>query len=117
VKLALIMQTGEQGDRTFPIARGRTVIGRDGRCDLRLPLPTISAQHCEISLENQRAVLLSRDAACETLLNGQPIETAELSNADEVCIGPVTFRVAITHVGEDGSTRMTVERSDDDQAH
>jgi hypothetical protein len=29
----------------------------------------------------------------------------------------VTFRVAITHVGEDGSTRMTVERSDDDQAH
>ena len=117
MQLALIMQTGDQSDRTFPIARGRTVIGRDGRCDLRLPLPTISAQHCEISLENQRAVLLSRDTACETLLNGQPIEAAELSDADEVCIGPVTFRVAITQVGEDGSTRMTVERSDDDQAH
>ena len=116
MKLALIMQTGEQGERTFPIARGRTVIGRDGRCDLRLPLPTISAQHCEISLENQRAVLLSRDATCETLLNGQSIETAELSDADEVRIGPVTFRVAITHVGEDGSTQMTVERADDDQA-
>ncbi len=76
----------------------------------------ISARHCEISLENQRAVLLSRDATCETLLNGQPIETAELSDADEVRIGPVTFRVAITQVDEDGSTRMTVERSEEDQA-
>ena len=110
------MQTGDQSDRTFPITRGRTVIGRDGRCDLRLPLPTISARHCEISLENQRAVLLSRDTAFETLLNGQPIEAAELSDADEVRIGPVTFRVAITQVDEDGSTRMTVERSDEDQA-
>lgn len=113
MQLALIMQTGEQGDRTFQIRRGRTVIGRDGRCDLRLPLPSISPQHCEITLENQRAVLLSHDQASETLLNGRPIRSAELSDADEVRIGPVTFRVAITHIGQDGSTQMTVERSDD----
>ncbi len=113
MQLALIMQTGGESDRTFPINRDRTVIGRDGRCDLRLPLPSISPHHCEIALENQRAVLLSRDEASETLLNGRPVRKAELSDADEVRIGPVTFRVAITTLGRDGSTRMTIERGGD----
>ncbi len=113
MQLALIMQTGGETDRTFPIQRDRTVIGRDGRCDLRLPLPSISPKHCEITLENQRAVLLSRDAGSEILLNGQPVSQAELSDADEVRIGPVTFRVAITLLGRDGSTRMTIERGGD----
>jgi pSer/pThr/pTyr-binding forkhead associated (FHA) protein len=113
VQLALIMQTGGESDRTFPILQDRTVIGRDGRCDLRLPLPSILPRHCEIALENQRAVLLSSDAGSGTLLNGRPVRRAELSDADEVRIGPVTFRVAITSIGPDGSTRMTIERGSD----
>jgi len=112
VQLALIMQTGDAGDRTFPIRGERTVIGRDGRCDLRLPLPTVSPRHCEITLENRRAVLLTHDDQAETLLNGAPIVRAELADADEVQIGPVTFRVSISAVSPDGGTRMTVERRD-----
>ena len=110
MKLALIMQTGTDGDRTFPIVEGRTVIGRDGRCDLRIPLPTVSARHCEIALENQRAVLLSGDPDSETLLNGVPVAKADLVDADEVRIGPVTFRVSIATHAQDGSTTMRVER-------
>ena len=110
VKLALIMQTGTEGDRIFPIEDGRTVIGRDGRCDLRIPMLSVSAHHCEIALENRKAVLLSRDPECETLLNGEPISKADLSDADEVRIGPVTFRVSITRAMADGSTAMSVER-------
>ncbi|MCP4838020.1 MAG: FHA domain-containing protein [Planctomycetes bacterium] len=110
MKLALIMQTGSTGDRTFPISGDRTVIGRDGRCDLRLPLPTVSPQHCEIAIENRRAILLSSDPESETLLNGLPVSNAELSDADTVCIGPVTFRVSLSLTTEDGSTRLTVER-------
>jgi len=110
VKLALIMQTGHTGDRTFPITGDRTVIGRDGRCDLRLPLPTVSPRHCEIAIENRRAMLLSNDPQSETLLNGVAVSHAELSDADTVRIGPVTFRVSLSQIAEDGSTRMTVER-------
>ncbi|MDP7071185.1 MAG: FHA domain-containing protein [Phycisphaerales bacterium] len=112
MKLALIMQTGSTGDRTFPINGERTVIGRDGRCDLRLPLPTVSPRHCEIAIENRRATLLSSDPASETLLNGVPVDQAELSDEDTVCIGPVTFRVSISSAAEDGSTRLTVERDE-----
>lgn len=112
MKLALIMQTGIDRDRIFPILDGRTVIGRDGRCDIRIAMPTISARHCEIAIENSQAVLLSRDANNETLLNGKPIREARLSDADEVQIGPVTFRVAITRNSEDGSTTMSVERDE-----
>lgn len=112
MKLALIMQTGTDGDRIFPIEDGRTVIGRDGRCDLRIAMPSVSGKHCEIELENRRAVLLSRDPRSETLLNGVPISKADLSDADEVRIGPVTFRVSITRTTTDGSTAMSIERDD-----
>jgi predicted component of type VI protein secretion system len=110
MKLALIMRTGTDSDRIFPIEDGRTVIGRDGRCDLRIAMPSVSAQHCEIAIENRRAVLLSHDPRCETLLNGEPISKADLSDADEVRIGPVTFRVSITRATADGSTAMSIER-------
>jgi predicted component of type VI protein secretion system len=75
-------------------------------------MPNISARHCEIAIENSRAMLLSRDAHSETLLNGKPIIEARLNDADEVQIGLVTFRVAITRNTEDGSTAMSVERDE-----
>ena len=112
MKLSLVMQTGSEADRSFPLGDGRTVIGRDGRCDLRLALPSVSPQHCEIAVENRRAMLLSHDPDSETLLNGRPVTQAELADSDEVRIGPVTFRVSISSSETDGSTRMTVEREE-----
>lgn len=110
VKLALIMQTGTEGDRIFPIEAGRTVIGRDGRCDLRIAMPSVSDRHCEIAIENRRAILLSNGPECETLLNGEPISKADLSDEDVVCIGPVTFRVSIPRTPTNESTSMRIER-------
>jgi pSer/pThr/pTyr-binding forkhead associated (FHA) protein len=110
LKLALIMQTLDDRDRIFPIGDGRTVIGRDGRCDLRLPIPTISRHHCEIVLENKRAVLLNKDDAMETLVNGSAISRTQLADEDVVQIGPVTFRVSMTVVDQGGPTDMTILR-------
>ena len=110
LKLALIMQTNDLQDRIFPIDRHRTVIGRDGRCDLRLPIPSISHQHCEILVENQMAVLLAHDEAVETLVNGAAITRAQLADEDVVQIGPVTFRVSMSVTDTLGSTDVTVRR-------
>jgi len=91
----LVMQSDGASDRVFALREGRTTIGRDGRCDVRIPLPRISPRHCEIVLENQRATLFSRDEDLGTLLNGKIIREAPLAHDDEVSIGPVTFRVVL----------------------
>lgn len=95
----LVMQSGGAIDRVFTLREGRTTIGRDGRCDVRIPLPKVSPRHCEIVLENQRATLLSRDEELGTLLNGEVIREAPLAHDDEVSVGPVTFRVVLREGG------------------
>ena len=91
----LVMTAGGVSDRVFTLREGSTSIGRDGRCDVHIALPTVSPKHCEIVLENQRATILSKDEAIGTLLNGKVVRTAPLSDEDEVTIGPVTFRVVL----------------------
>ena len=97
----LVMQSGGAVDRVFALREGRTTIGRDGRCDVRIALPRISPRHCEIVLENKRATLLSRDEDLGTLLNGQVISEAPLAHDDEVSVGPVTFRVVLKESNSD----------------
>jgi pSer/pThr/pTyr-binding forkhead associated (FHA) protein len=97
------MHSSGAQDRIFALRQGRTTIGRDGRCDVRIALPRISPRHCDIVLENQRATLLSRDDELGTLLNGKVIREAPLAHDDEVSIGPVTFRVVLRNDGETAS--------------
>ena len=91
----LVLTAGGTSRRIFKLREGRTIIGRDGRCDVRIPLPKVSSEHCEIMLENQRATLLSHDEDLGTLLNGRVVRHAPLSHDDEVTVGPVTFRVVL----------------------
>jgi len=94
----LVLTAGGVADRVFALREGCTTIGRDGRCDVRIPLPRVSPRHCEIVLENQRARLLSRDEDLGTLLNGKVVREANLANDDELTVGPVTFRVVLHNV-------------------
>ena len=89
----LIMLTRDGVDRSFDVREGRTTIGRGDRCDVRISLPRVSSPHCEIMLENQRALLVNLDEITGTLLNGRSIQQATLNPDDEVTIGPVTFRL------------------------
>jgi len=111
VKLALIMESGHGEDRTFPLRDGRTVIGRDGRCDLRLPIPSVQPRHCEIMIENARAILLASSPQADTLVNGAAVTRIELAHEDEVRIGPVVFRIAVSSAPGGDATRMTIERN------
>jgi pSer/pThr/pTyr-binding forkhead associated (FHA) protein len=94
----LVLKSGGVSDRIFSLQEGCTSIGRDGRCDVRIPLPRISPKHCEIVLENRQATLFSRDDTVGTLLNGTIVKEAPLAHDDEVQIGPVTFRVVLQNV-------------------
>ena len=77
-------------DQSFTLG-ARTVIGRADDCDLRLDQEGVAGRHAEISQADGGLTLSRLDAAHEVLLNGNPVERAELSSGDEIRIAQCRF--------------------------
>ena len=90
--ITLVITSVDGRERHFPIHK-RTVIGREPRCDLRVPLPSISLKHCEVVPSNGLVELKDLGSEQGTFCNGDRIEQAVLGDADRFSIGPVTFEV------------------------
>lgn len=87
----LAMTTADGDERSFPITKQRTVIGRDTRCDLRIAVPTVAEQHCEILLDGEIAEVHDLDSGTGTFRNGERVDRAILDVNDRLTIGPATF--------------------------
>lgn len=67
--------------------RAKTLIGRADDCDLRLDMEEVAPRHAEIHLNDDASLtLVNLDPAAETLLNGEPIQSASLTSGDEIRI-------------------------------
>ena len=101
----LAMTTADGDERSFPITKRRTVIGRDTRCDLRIAVPTVAEQHCEILLDGEIAEVHDLDSSTGTFRNGSRVDRAILDVNDRLTIGPATFvlrRLEAVTVSRDG---------------
>ena len=79
--------------RTFPLVDHRTVIGRETRCDLRVPLPSVAMRHCELSFDGRILELKDLGSETGTYHNGDRILRTVLADEDEFSVGSVTFKV------------------------
>jgi pSer/pThr/pTyr-binding forkhead associated (FHA) protein len=112
----LVMQTMDGKERPFALRKDRTIIGRENGCDVRIPVPAVSQKHCEIELDNGRIRLKDLGSDRGTFHNDKRVEVEEeLTNADTLTIGPVTFVIRMEDEllpdGESGRN-ITVERRD-----
>ena len=101
----LAMKTADGGERSFPIVKPRTVIGREMLCDLRVAIPSVAPQHCEITLVDDHHLEV-RDLESETgtYRNGNRVDQAILDVGDRLTVGTATFimrRLEATIVGKD----------------
>ena len=104
--ITLLMTTADGSSREFMLRDSCTTIGRRKSCDLHVPLPSIAPVHCEISIEEQRITLQNRDPEARTWHNGERVDEVELSDRDEVRIGPVQFTVSL------GGDEVVIHRVD-----
>lgn len=81
--------------RDFPLKQMRTVLGRNRNCDLRIPLSSVSREHCEILIEENNVVVRDLDSRNGTYLNHNRIEQTPLEAGDELVVGPVVFTLVI----------------------
>ncbi len=95
MNVSLVMFKADGDRRDFPITRGRVVVGRKNTCDLRIPLSSVSRQHCEITLDGDQAHLRDLGSSNGTYLNDTRIQEEVLKPGDNINIGPVAFTVVI----------------------
>ncbi len=101
--LTLVMFKTDGSRRDFPVERPRVVLGRKNNCDLRIPLPSVSRQHCEILLEDDQARLNDLGSSNGTQVNGERVQGVTLRPGDLIRGGPVLFTVVLN--GEPANVR------------
>jgi len=85
-KYALIVLQGEEPGRVIRIDKSRITLGR-ADCDISLKDPELSRQHALISIHGMNARLEDLGSTNGTFVDGERVESAELSDRSEFRIG------------------------------
>jgi predicted component of type VI protein secretion system len=103
---ARVWLTGEDGaPRSFPLAAGRTVVGRDPGADIAIDDESVSWNHLEI--ESRGGVLMATDLDSRngTALNGEPLDRPRrLRDGDVLALGGRRLEVSDPAPGTAGET-------------
>ena len=99
--------------RDFPLREGAMVVGRKNSCELRIPLSSVSRQHCEISLDGDQIKLKDLGSSNGTYHNSIRVQEAQLEAGDEIVVGPVVFTVVVDGVPEKIEPVHTILNQDD----
>jgi RsiW-degrading membrane proteinase PrsW (M82 family) len=114
MKLQLTLDSGTLAGRQFDLETGFLTIGRGQNCSVRLDPITeriASKQHAFIEARSDGFYLTDNKSTNGTLLNGQRVNMARLSDGDQVQFGVkgVTGTVQIVQVSARGGTELDFE--------
>ncbi|MBL0927284.1 MAG: FHA domain-containing protein [Phycisphaerales bacterium] len=93
VKLVIFRPDGTRKDIT--LKPGRYVVGRNQDANLRIPLPSVSRKHCEISYSAGKLEAKDLGSSNGTYCNHARITTVSLKAGDVLGIGPCLMTVQI----------------------
>ena len=110
---SLVMFKADGTRRDFPLRPGAIVVGRKNSCELRIPLSSVSRQHCEITIEDDTLKLRDLGSSNGTYHNSIRVQEAELEAGDEIAVGPVVFTVVVDGVPDEIKPIRTIITSGD----
>ena len=102
----LVVKRGPNAGFRFPLHQAVTSAGRDPRSDIFLDDVTVSRRHAEFRSERGELQLVDNGSLNGVYVNGQPIDSAVLTNGDEIQMGK--FRLALSDPARDGLTPKTI---------
>lgn len=91
--LLIVKENGSSQE--IVLRKSRLVVGREPGCELRIPLPSVSRQHCEFVIEDGAVTVRDMGSSNGTFVNQEWIEEAELSPGDLIAVGPAVFALVI----------------------
>lgn len=89
--------------RSYPLAQGRTLIGRNEACNITIPLPFISGKHAQVENSGGQYFLSDCGSRSGTYLNGRPVNgSAQLRSGDSIFLcGKILFFLGNSLMAED----------------
>ena len=84
---------GETDGECWPISAASLFIGRSAQCDVTVNDPTVSRRHCEVYTQNGEVYLRDLGSSNLTVVDGQPVKTAQLHPGNHIIVGTAHFVV------------------------
>src|SRR5205807_4715511 len=81
------------GGDSIPLERESLVLGRRESCDIRMPFPNISGQHCELSFNEGYWTIRDLNSTNGIKVNSQRVLKKLLHPGDELNIGKRKFTI------------------------
>ena len=95
-KLIRITLTGTNNpDVRFAEFARQCTLGRRNTNDIMISDNAVSGNHCEFICEDDRIIIRDLDSTNGTLLNGEPVTTAEVNTGDLIIVGKLQYRISI----------------------
>ncbi len=91
MNVTLVTVDSEGQTRDAVMKRARLLIGRREGCDIRIPIASISREHCELRVEEGRLFIKDLGSSNGTYVNRQRIQEVQLSPGDLIAVGPAVF--------------------------
>ncbi len=93
VTLVLIRESGPSN--AVRLRRARLVIGRKPECEIRIPVPQVSREHAEVTLDDGTLAIKDLGSSNGTYVDGQRVQQSPLVAGSVITIGPATFVVQV----------------------
>lgn len=108
--LTLILVTPEGRQQEVPVRKPRQIVGRNTDCAIRIPVSSVSRQHCEITVDEKRAVIKDLGSSNGTYVNRAMVAEHTLASGDHICVGPAVFVVRIDGRPAQIDSKQALER-------
>jgi predicted component of type VI protein secretion system len=91
VEISLVNVRSGGQTQELPVSRSRLLFGRKDTCQIRIPVHSVSREHCELRIEGDKAIVRDLGSSNGTYVNGQRVQEQELAPGDLLAIGPAVF--------------------------
>jgi predicted component of type VI protein secretion system len=95
VNVTLVAVDSDGKARDALMKRARLVIGRKEGCDIRIPVASVSREHCEFRVEDGKLFIRDMGSSNGTYVNRQRVQESQLAAGDLIAVGPAVFVVRI----------------------
>ncbi len=83
----LVVQSGPDAGKSFPLVQGDNTIGRDPSCQVLLTDQAVSRIHANIRRQEDGCVVYDMGSRTGTLVQGETLSGQQLSSGDVIAIG------------------------------
>jgi pSer/pThr/pTyr-binding forkhead associated (FHA) protein len=92
----LVVQSGPDAGKVFPLREGNNSLGRDIGNEIHLDDPAVSRDHCVLRKDGDRVTVHDLASTSGTMVDGQTIRGHELTSNDTVTVGQT--QMAFMHI-------------------